>query len=320
MFSPILQLFQRSDSDTRSNTDPLRPPNTTSSVPLYFSSVAERLHHPSASSTRSLRDPVVECAICLNTLSADNSVALTCDGAHRYHKSCITGWFEIRQSCPTCQASEIEIAPEPEAALRFESISSGEFRQPVTPLTQSTLNSLEDYDRVNEPENNFLLLALTTSTRIEDQASALSTISCQRNRVLDDTHTYIDLMALTQTDNITSRKNLATALAYFNSEVVNFALLTLATDFDEDVHQEAMVSITQQSLRILPDTPAIQEQIVNLVRFGEVPTRLKLAQALAYFYGEAVSLALQFLEQDDRSEVRLQARESMDTLASQLLI
>lgn len=60
--------------------------------------------------TKKKNHNVVECCICLETLSfRQHSRTLQCN--HLFHKKCIDKWFDRDRRCPVCRAEAIENRP-----------------------------------------------------------------------------------------------------------------------------------------------------------------------------------------------------------------
>ena len=45
----------------------------------------------------------VDCAICMESVTRDEGIALECDPNHMYHQECIEHWLEKSNLCPLCR-------------------------------------------------------------------------------------------------------------------------------------------------------------------------------------------------------------------------
>lgn len=56
----------------------------------------------SLSETLYINTEVSECSICLERFEVNTNVCIL-ECGHIYHKNCISSWFNINHSCPTCR-------------------------------------------------------------------------------------------------------------------------------------------------------------------------------------------------------------------------
>jgi len=181
--------------------------------------------------------------------------------------------------------------------------------QPGWKSRQSLAKALNYY---SAPMVNLALLILASDSDNDVCEEARTTIAEGNNRLLANDYMSQDrIISLTQRSSWKSCESLAKALRYYSSPAVNLALLMLASDADIDVCEKACNTIGRQNNRNLPDGADSRHQLIDLTLRSSWKSRQSLAQALKYYVGETVNLALLSLSADSDLDVCDKARETI---------